>query len=133
MLIDVRTSCGITGRQAAGALRECGITLNYNSLPNDPNGPLITSGLRIGTPAITTLGMGVEEMKSIAKIIKLVVSNTKAGILQSGKNAGKPSKRLHVLDDAIRSEAQAMTKALLDRFPVYPQLDLAFLQEHFGA
>ena len=132
MLIDVRTSCGLTGRQAAGALRECGITLNYNSLPNDPNGPLITSGLRIGTPAVTTLGMGPGEMKAIAKIITLVVRNTQAGILQSGPNAGQPSKRLHTLDAKVRDEARAMTKALLDRFPVYPQLDLAFLQEHFG-
>ena len=132
MLIDVRTSCGLTGRQAAGALRECGITLNYNSLPNDPNGPLITSGLRIGTPAITTLGMGPDEMKQIAKIIKLVVSNTQAGILTSGPNAGEPSKRLHTLDAKVRDEARAMIKELLDRFPVYPQLDLAFLQEHFG-
>ena len=132
MLIDVRTSCGLTGRQAAGALRECGITLNYNSLPNDPNGPLITSGLRIGTPAITTLGMGPDEMKQIAKIIKLVVSNTQAGILTSGPNAGEPSKRLHTLDAKIRDEARAMIKELLDRFPVYPQLDLAFLQEQFA-
>ncbi len=133
MLIDVRTSCGITGRQAASALRECGITLNYNSLPNDPNGPLITSGLRIGTPAITSLGMGAEEMKTIAKIVNLVVTNTTAGILKSGKNAGKPSKRLHVLDDAVRIEARAMIQTLLEKFPVYPQLDLPFLQEHFGA
>ena len=132
MLIDVGKSCGLTGRQAAGALRECGVTLNYNSLPNDPNGPLITSGLRVGTPAITTLGMGEAEMKTIAKLIKLVVSNTRAGILASGPNAGQPSKRLHELDDAVRDEARAMTKALLDRFPVYPQLDLSFLQEHFS-
>ena len=132
MLIDVRTSCGITGRQAASALRECGITLNYNSLPNDPNGPLITSGLRIGTPAVTTLGMGEAEMKTIAKIVKLVVSNTTAGILDSGPNAGQPSKRLHVLDDSIRDQTNAMTRELLDRFPVYPELDLAFLEEHFG-
>ena len=132
MLIDVRASCDLTGRQAAGALRECGITLNYNSLPNDPNGPLITSGLRIGTPAITTLGMGADEMKRIAKIIKLVVGNTKAGILETGPNAGQPSKRLHTLDEKVRDETRAMVKELLDRFPVYPQLDLAFLQEHFG-
>ena len=132
MLIDVRTSCGITGRQAASALRECGITLNYNSLPNDPNGPLITSGLRIGTPAVTTLGMGEAEMKIIAKIVKLVVTNTTAAVLESGPNAGQPSKRLHVLDDSIRKQANAMTRELLDRFPVYPELDLAFLEEHFG-
>jgi glycine hydroxymethyltransferase len=132
MLIDVSASCGLTGRQAAGALYECGITLNFNSLPYDPNGPLITSGLRLGTPAVTTLGMGEEEMTEIAAIIKLVLDGTKAGVLTSGPNAGKASKRLHVLDPAARDEARARAHALLERFPVYPQLDLAFLQRHFG-
>jgi glycine hydroxymethyltransferase len=76
--------------------------------------------------------MGPDEMKQIAKIIKLVVSNTQAGILTTGPNAGEPSKRLHTLDAKVRDEARAMIKELLDRFPVYPQLDLAFLQEHFA-
>lgn len=132
MLIDVARSCGLTGRQAAGALYECGITLNFNSLPYDPNGPMITSGLRIGTPATTTLGMGEPEMKEIAAIIKLVLCGTKPKILDSGKSAGQPSKRLYILDENIRNEARTRTKALLDRFPVYPQLDLEFLQTHFG-
>lgn len=132
MLIDVSASCGLTGRQAAGALYECGITLNFNSLPYDPNGPLITSGLRLGTPAVTTLGMGEAEMREIAAIIKIVLDGTKAGTLTSGPNAGQPSKRLHVLDSAVRDEARARVHALLEQFPVYPQLDLAFLQQHFG-
>ncbi len=132
MLIDVAASCGITGRQGAGALYECGITLNFNSLPYDPNGPLITSGLRLGTPATTTLGMGEAEMKEIAAIIKLVLGGTKAAILSEGNNAGQPSRRKHVLDAQVRKEAQSRTRALLDRFPVYPELDLAFLQKHFG-
>jgi glycine hydroxymethyltransferase len=132
LLIDVSKSCGLTGRQAAGALRDCGITLNFNSLPYDPNGPLITSGLRLGAPAITTLGMGLPEMQEIARIIKYVLDRTRAGILQSGPNAGQPSKRLHEIDAAARDSARARVKALLDRFPVYPQLDLAFLEAHFG-
>jgi glycine hydroxymethyltransferase len=132
LLIDVAGTYDITGRQAAGALRECGITLNFNALPFDPNGPLITSGLRVGTPAITTLGMGEAEMKEIAAVFKLVLSNTKAGLIESGPNAGKPSKRLHVLDEKVQEEARAKTLAILKRFPVYPQLDLAFLREHFG-
>lgn len=131
MLIDVAASCGLTGRQAAGAMRECGITLNFNSLPYDPNGPLITSGLRLGTPAVTTLGMGADEMKEIAAIIKQVLDGTKAGVIASGPNAGKPSKREHALDPAVRDAARARTRALLDRYPVYPELDLAFLQGHF--
>lgn len=132
MLINVATSCDLTGRQAAAALYECGITLNFNSLPFDPNGPMITSGLRVGTPAVTTLGMAASEMKEIAAIFKLVLSNTKPKILDSGKSAGQPSKKLYVLDDAARKEAQARTRALLDRFPVYPELDLPFLEKHFG-
>jgi len=132
MLIDVASSCGLTGRQAAAALYECGITLNFNSLPYDPNGPMITSGLRLGTPAATTLGMGADEMKEIAAIIKVVLDGTKPKILDSGKSAGQPSKRLYILEDAAHNAARARTKALLDRFPVYPQLDLEFLQRHFG-
>ena len=132
MLINVSASCGLTGRQAAGAMRECGITLNFNSLPFDPNGPLITSGLRLGTPAVTTLGMGAEEMKEIAAIIKQVLDGTRVGLIDKGPNAGQPSKRAYVLDPAVREAALARTKALLDRFPVYPEIDLAFLQQHFG-
>lgn len=132
MLINVAESRGLTGRQAAGALRECGITLNFNSLPYDPNGPLITSGLRLGTPAVTTLGMGETEMREIAAIIRLVLDGTQPGLIKSGDNAGKPSKRAYVLDDAARRDALARIKALLGRFPVYPQLDLGFLQRHFG-
>jgi len=63
-LVDVRPY-GLTGRQAESALRECGITLNRNSIPFDPNGPWYTSGLRLGTPAVTTLGMGQGEMSEI--------------------------------------------------------------------
>ncbi|MFP4501419.1 MAG: glycine hydroxymethyltransferase [Candidatus Hydrogenedentota bacterium] len=132
MLIDVATSCGLTGRHAAGALYECGVTLNFNSLPFDPNGPLITSGLRVGTPAVTTLGMGAAEMQEIAGIIKLVLEGTKPKVLESGKNAGKPSKRQYTLNATVADQARARVKALLDRFPVYPELDLGFLLEHFG-
>ena len=131
MLVDMRP-LGLTGRQGAGALRECGITCNSNSLPYDTHGPLITSGIRIGTPATTTLGMDAPEMREIARIIKLVLGNTKPGTIESGPNAGKPSKTKHIIDPAALGEAQQAVRALLARFPVYPQLDLAFLQEHFG-
>ena len=130
MLIDLRPQ-GITGRQAAGALRECGITLNYNSLPYDPHGPMITSGLRIGTPAITSLGMGTAEMSEIAAIIKLVISGTKGGTIPSGPRAGNPSKTRYEIDPAVLDKARARVKSLLDRFPVYPQLDLEFLRRYF--
>jgi glycine hydroxymethyltransferase len=131
MLIDV-TSFGVTGRQAAGAIRECHITLNKNAVPFDPHGPMITSGLRIGTPAVTTLGMGEAEMVEIAAILKLVLSNTKPALIESGKNAGQPSKMNHQLEEGAKKVAVARIKALLDKFPVYPQLNLGFLQEHFA-
>ena len=131
MLIDVR-SFGITGRQAAGAMIACNVTLNKNTIPFDPNGAISTSGLRIGTPAITTLGMTPDDMKEIASIFKLVLSHTKPGLIESGPNAGNPSKAVHDLDPLAQQEAQDRVKVLLDRYPVYPTLDLAFLQKHFG-
>ncbi|HEO70767.1 MAG TPA: glycine hydroxymethyltransferase [Candidatus Hydrogenedentes bacterium] len=131
MLIDV-TSCGLTGVQAAGALRECGVTVNFNSLPYDPNGPLITSGLRIGTPAVTTLGMGEAEMREIASVFKGVLSHTQSALVSSGPHAGQPSKRQYTVDDKAADEARAHVADILGRFPVYPELDLAFLQKHFA-
>jgi glycine hydroxymethyltransferase len=129
-LIDV-TPFGLTGRQAESALRECGITLNRNSLPYDKNGPWYTSGLRIGTPATTTLGMGAPEMKEIAAVIKLVLSNTKPETVADGENAGKPSKAKYRTDIKAAKEAKARVKELLDRFPVYPNLDLEAMREAF--
>jgi len=131
MLIDVQ-SLGLTGRQAEAAMRECAITLNRNSLPYDPNGPWYTSGLRLGTPAVTTLGMGANEMKEIASIVKTVLSGTKPAISETGENAGKPSRSKYTLDARIKKQAKDRVQTLLAKFPVYPQLDLAFLHKHFG-
>ncbi len=130
-LINVH-ALGLTGRQAESALRECGMTLNRNSLPFDPNGAWYTSGLRLGTAATTTLGMGVAEMKEIAAIVKLVLNNTKQALITTGDNAGKPSKAKYEVDRAAKTEAQARVKALLDKFPIYPQLDLELLEKYFG-
>lgn len=130
MLIDV-TPFGVSGRQGASALRDCGITCNKNGIPFDKLSPMITSGLRLGTPAMTTLGMGEEEMKEIAAIVKLVISNTKPGVVASGPNAGQPSKIAYEIEPAAQQEASARVKALLDKFPLYPELDLEFLKKHF--
>jgi glycine hydroxymethyltransferase len=126
LLIDVR-SFGLSGRQAESAVRRCGITLNRNSLPFDPNGPWYTSGLRVGTPAVTTLGMGVEEMREIAAVLKLILSHTQP---ESGKD-GAPSKAKFTIDPAAEAEARQRVHALLSRFPVYPDLDLPALSKHF--
>ena len=131
MLLDV-TPFSVTGRQAEFALREAHITLNCNSLPFDSNGPWYTSGLRIGTPALTTLGMGNEEMKEIASIIKLVVSNTRPAQITRGKSAGTLSKARYELDTNALHKAQGSVADLLGRFPLYPELDLDYLQRSFG-
>jgi glycine hydroxymethyltransferase len=126
LLIDVRPF-GLTGRQAESIVRESGITLNRNSLPFDPNGPWYTSGLRVGTPATTTLGMGPAEMKEIAAILKLVLSSSKPEATASG-----PSKAKYSIAPAALNEGKARVAALLERFPVYPNLDLRLLEQHFS-
>jgi len=131
-LINAVKSFGLTGRQAAGALFECGITLNKNTIPFDKESATITSGLRVGTAAVTTLGMGESEMKEIAKIFLLILKNTKAGIVEKGEHAGKPSKISYVIDEKIKAEAQEKVKSLLNKFVLYPELDLEFLKKHFG-
>ncbi len=131
-LIDV-TPYGLTGRQAESALRDCGVTLNRNSLPFDPNGPWYTSGLRIGTPAVTTLGMGEPEMREIAEIIHLVLSSTSPGKVASEERANTLSKAKYLVDPQAAVSAKQMVQALLGRFPVYPQLDLEYLEKAFTA
>ena len=130
LLIDVRPF-GLTGRQAESIVREVGITLNRNSLPFDPNGPWYTSGLRLGTPAVTTLGMGVTEMREIAAVIKLVLSRSKPETTASGPGAGTPSKAKYSVDAGALAEGRRRVQQLLQRFPVYANLDLALLQKHF--
>jgi glycine hydroxymethyltransferase len=130
MLLDVR-KFGLNGRQAEQILRKCGITLNRNAIPFDPNGPWYTSGLRIGTPAVTTLGMGDDEMKEIASIIASVLKNSKPAILKKGVNAGSPSKSRATCNKAIIQEAKHRVHSLLNKFVLYPTLDFEFLQENF--
>ena len=84
MVVDVARTHGITGRQAEDAVRRCGITLNRNPVPFDANGPWYTSGLRFGTPAVTTLGMGQAEMEEIAEVVALVLKNIRPGTTKSG-------------------------------------------------
>lgn len=127
-LVNVRP-LGITGRQAESALHECGITLNRNSLPYDPNGPWYTSGLRIGTAAVTTLGMGIKEMEELGAIISLVLKGTKPS--PDAKDPTKPSKAKYEVAPAVKAEALKRVASLLSRFPVYPELDLNLLKEAF--
>ncbi|HZR43383.1 MAG TPA: glycine hydroxymethyltransferase, partial [Ktedonobacteraceae bacterium] len=124
LLLDVAKSFGLTGRQAESALRECGITLNRNTLPFDANGPWYTSGLRLGTPAATTLGMGTEEMKEIARVIKLVLSETRPVRTKTGEKGRIQYK----LRPEVAEEARKRIQALLNQYPLYPELSLDLLQ-----
>jgi len=74
VLVDL-TETGVTGREAEESLGAAGIIVNRNAIPFDPRPPLVTSGIRLGTPAVTTRGFGVEEMKRIASLIVKVVAN----------------------------------------------------------
>jgi glycine hydroxymethyltransferase len=121
---------GITGRQAESALHECNITVNRNSLPFDPNGPWYTSGLRIGTAATTTLGMGAAEMEEIGSIIALILRGTSQA--PGEKNPEIKSKAKYLIAPAIKAEALDRVKNLMRRFPVYPELDLPLLKEAFA-
>jgi glycine hydroxymethyltransferase len=128
LLINVHQA-GLTGRQAESALNECHITLNRNSLPFDPNGPWYTAGLRLGTAAVTSLGMGKTEMEEIGSIIALVIKGTSQDA--DKKNPSVKSKAKYLIEPAVKTEALKRTEKLLDRFPVYPELDLSLLKEAF--
>lgn len=94
MLVDVKEK-GLTGKEAEALLDESKVTVNKNTIPFDQESPFVTSGLRIGTPAVTTRGMKEEDMKEIAEIIKLALIDKKA------------------------EEATARVKALCDKYPLY--------------
>ena len=74
MLVDLQ-NMGITGKELQRRLDEVYITVNKNAVPNDPASPFVTSGIRIGTPAVTTRGLKEEEMRTIARLIKMAVTD----------------------------------------------------------
>lgn len=120
MILDL-TKFGLTGRQAETALREAHITVNRNAIPNDVQGPWYTSGIRLGTPAMTTLGMGAPEMEEIADIIVLILSNTKAAAVQK---TGQPSKANTIIDPKALGQAHQRVAALLSRYPLYSEIEV---------
>lgn len=74
VLVDV-TPLGVTGREAERLLDEIGVTVNKNAIPFDQNPPNVASGIRVGTPATTTRGFGIEEMRTIARIIVTAIAS----------------------------------------------------------
>jgi glycine hydroxymethyltransferase len=101
LLIDVR-NLGLTGKEAEHLLDEVGVTTNKNTIPFDPASPFVTSGVRVGTAAVTTRGFDADAMVEIAEIIELTLK--------------------HKDDQTKVNEAQAKVKALCDKFPMYEGL-----------
>ncbi|RII21096.1 Serine hydroxymethyltransferase [Streptomyces sp. YIM 130001] len=120
-LIDVASSYGLTGRQAEAALLSSGVVTNRNAIPADPNGAWYTSGIRIGTPALTTRGLGTEEMDEIAGLIDTVLSATQPGTTKKGTT----SKAQHILEEKTADEVSQRATDLLSTFPLYPGIDLS--------
>ncbi len=101
VLVDLRES-PLDGKNAEDLLHECGITVNRNAVPNDPRPPMVTSGLRIGTPALATRGFGDAEFTEVADIIaEALIDATEANV------------------EALRARAAV----LAERFPLYPHLE----------
>lgn len=117
LVIDL-SSLGLTGRQGETALRQGHLTVNRNAIPFDPNGAWYTSGLRLGTPAVTTLGMGKEEMELLAAIIYDLLSHSKPAVTKSNVL----SKAQVDVDKEVLKRAQAEVSTLLTQFPLYPEL-----------
>jgi len=119
-IVDL-SAFNLTGRHAETALRKAGITVNRNAIPYDRNGPWYTTGIRLGTPAMTTLGMKSEEMKEIADIIVDVLNNTSPRIVE---RTGKPSLAKSITEESTLLNAKARVKHLLSSFPLYPEIEL---------
>ena len=126
MLVDV-TVYGLTGKQAEAALFKCGVTANANALPYDKNGAWWTSGIRIGTPGLTTLGMDENDMKEVASIIDFVLKSTKPGLTKEGKKA---KGKIEISDESV-NEARLRVNKLLSSHVLYPELNLDFLKKEF--
>ncbi|SDM58580.1 glycine hydroxymethyltransferase [Paenibacillus jilunlii] len=101
MLLDTR-NLNITGKDAEKVLDSIGITVNKNAIPFDPTSPFVTSGIRIGTPAVTSRGMNEQAMVTIGRIIASVLKNPK--------------------DEAKLAEAAREVAALTEQYPIYPGL-----------
>jgi glycine hydroxymethyltransferase len=120
LVLDV-SQFGLTGRHAETALRAAHITVNRNAIPFDAQGPWYTSGIRLGTPALTTLGMGKEEMKEIADIIISILTHTKPATIQK---TGQPSKANCTTQPEILEAANRRVAQLLNRYPLYPEIEI---------
>ena len=115
VLLDVGASFGLTGRQAESALLDAGVVTNRNSVPRDPNGAWYTSGIRLGTPALTTLGFGPAEMDEIAEIITVA--------LRATAPAAAGAKAKYTLDDRVAASCRGGAVGSASH-PLYPGIAL---------
>lgn len=120
VLLDV-TSFGLTGRQAESALLDAGVVTNRNSVPSDPNGAWYTSGIRFGTPALTTRGFGHEEFDKVAELVVDVLKNTTPNATKDGA----ASKATYTLAEGVAARTKDASAEMLDKNPLYPGLELS--------
>jgi len=120
VLLDVASSFGLTGRQAESALLDSGVVTNRNSIPRDPNGAWYTSGVRIGTPALTSRGFGADEFDRVAELMVDVLKQTTPVTASNGQ----PGKAKYTLVDGVADRTKAAAAELLDANPLYPGLEL---------
>jgi glycine hydroxymethyltransferase len=118
-LIDVSTF-GLTGRQAESALLDSGIVTNRNAIPRDPNGAWYTSGVRIGTPALTSRGFDTDDFDRVAELIVDVLSAT----TPSAAASGGTSKAKYAIADGVADKTHSAAAELLATRPLYAELDL---------
>ncbi|OFJ55056.1 glycine hydroxymethyltransferase [Mycolicibacterium grossiae] len=118
VLLDVQ-SYGLTGRQAESALLDAGIVTNRNAIPNDPNGAWYSSGIRFGTPALTTRGFGAEDFDRVAELVVEVLRNTTPTQASAG-----PSKAKYTIADGTAQRVHAASAEMLNANPLYPGLTL---------
>ncbi|MCR1162969.1 serine hydroxymethyltransferase [Paenarthrobacter sp. UW852] len=119
VLADLRHSV-LNGQQAEDTLHRIGITVNRNAVPFDPRPPMVSSGLRIGTPALAARGFGAEDFTEVSDIIATaLIAAAKSGT-SAGTEAGTEGDV--ALDDATAVELRNRVTALADKFPLYPHL-----------
>jgi glycine hydroxymethyltransferase len=116
VLADVAAGFGLTGRQAESALLDSGVVTNRNSIPRDPNGAWYTSGIRMGTPALTTLGFGTDEMDAVADIIVTA--------LRATNPAAAGAKAKYVIAPDVAAACRSRCADLLAKHPLYPGIEL---------
>ncbi|MDN3504557.1 MAG: glycine hydroxymethyltransferase [Rhabdochlamydiaceae bacterium] len=121
MVVDVLKTFGLNGRHAENALREANITVNRNTVPFDENGPWYTSGIRIGTPALTSRGLKEDEMRAIGDLIFDILSHVKPKQVENSSELSKNKVKFEksALDQYLKQVAD-----ILGQYPLYPELAL---------